>query len=360
MRPEHSVIDEIEKQRPRFASGLLRRAEKNRLLERGISSLYRWYLARSQAARNWNPDRHFDWRSFRTDHSPEMNYLLEGFFAVEQYVPDYVRKLLNLVRNSYGRAQFQVRWGAEEQKHMDAWLNTILFSKFRSPKWIDDYKEVLRDQEWNLPWDDPQHMLFYTLIQERATQINYLLTGAIAGGKSGRTEYTNDVDPVLEQVCHTISIDEAAHYHFFNEASRLMFYYFPSESIDALVDVIKHFAMPGVDIIPNFQRFQDLAAKAAIFGPREYTRDVLQVVLSNLEVNATKAFSYGLRRSRRVPDADGNMRDSALFEAIDYEALESATRRFYGRLEKYEREVGRWDIDPTEFVPSGLREKLES
>ncbi len=348
------TVQEIEELRSPHAPGLLSRAEKDRRIERGITGLYRWYLDRSQSTRNWNPDRHFNWRAFRTDHSPEMNYILEGFFAVEQYVPDYVNKLLQLVRKSYGRAQFQVRWGTEEQRHMDAWQNTVLFSRYRSVEWIEDYKEALRNNEWQLPWDDAMHMLFYTLIQERATQINYLNAAAIAAGKVDRPEHRNDADPVLEKVCLAIATDEAAHYNFFNESARLMVYYYPAQSIDALVDVIKHFSMPGVDIIPNFARFQEKCAQAAVFGPREYAGDVLQVALSNLNVRASKAFSYGVKRSRMVPDPDGNMRDTALFEAIDYPALEQAVKRLHERIAEHEQEIGYSEVDPTHFVPSGL------
>ena len=354
MKAESTIIKEIEEQRPRYPPGLLSRAEKNRLIERGITGLYRWYLARSQATRNWNPDRHFDWRAFRTDHSPQMNHILEGFFAVEQYVPDYVIKLLQLIRKSYGRAQFQVRWGAEEQRHMDTWQNTVLFSRFRSVEWIEQYKEALRDKEWDLPWDDPLRMLFYTLIQERATQMNYMNAASIAAGHSSVPEHAGDRDPVLEKVCQTIAVDEAAHYNFFNESSRLMFYYYPAESLEALVDVIKHFAMPGVEIIPDFLRFQEAVARAAIFGPRQYSSEVLPVALKNLSVRANRAFTYGLRRSRMVPDPDGNMRDTAIFDTIRYEALEGSVRRLFARIERHEQEVGYSDVDPTRFVPSGL------
>jgi len=356
MKADATILKEIYEQRPSAPIGLLSRDEKDRLIERGVVGLYRWYLARSQATRNWNPDKSFNWRAFRTDHSPELNYILEGFYAVEQYVPDYVSKMLyGFVRKSHGRSQFQIRWGSEEQKHTDGWLNTLLFSRFRSFQWIEDYKQIMRDApEWYLPWDDAHHMLFYTVIQERATQINYLNMAAIAGGKSDKPELANEVDPVLEQVCLTIATDEAAHYNFFLEVARLMFYYYPAQSLEALMDVIKHFAMPAGDIIPNFKRFEEAVANAGIFYPRVYVHDILQPVLRNLSVHDRKAFTYGVRRSRMVPDPDGNMRDTSLFDTINYGALQQAVKRLYGRIEKHEQEVGFADIDATCFVPSGL------
>ena len=88
--PDSTLRREIEEQRPPFPAGLLSRAEKDRLIERGLIGLYRWYLARSQAQRDWNPDRAFDWRALRHDHSPELLRIAEGFFAIEHYIPDYI------------------------------------------------------------------------------------------------------------------------------------------------------------------------------------------------------------------------------------------------------------------------------
>lgn len=360
IRPDATVIREIEEMRPRTPPGLLSRAAKDALIERGLYGLYRWYVEKSQATRNWNADRAFDWKSFSRGHSPDVNHILEGFFAVEQYIPDYVSKLLVLIKKSRGRHQFQLRWGSEEEKHSDAWLNTLLFSRYRSVEWIENYQESLLNTEWMLPWDDPLHMLFYTLIQERATQINYLNTAIIARGKSSNEELTGDVDPVLDNVATTIATDEGAHYAFFLEASRLMFYYYPSESLEAFVDVVKHFCMPATTIIPDFARFEETCARTAIYGPRQHTGDVLQIVLGHLGVKGHKAFSDGVKRSRQVPDIDGNMRDTSLFEALDYGAVENAVRRLFGRIQSYEEEVGLAEVNPTHFVSSGLNPRENS
>ena len=353
MRAEATILNELDDQRPGPAPGLLSRAEKDRAIERGITALYRWYLAKSQHTRNWNPDRDFDWRNFSTRHSPEVNTMLEGFYAVEQYVPDYVSKLLNVIRQSYGRAQFHVRWGAEEQRHMDAWRNTVMYSRHRSPQWIEQYTDVLRSNEWNLPWDDALHMICYTVIQERATQINYRHMADIAAGKSGDPRFEGDIDPVLDRVARTIAIDEAAHYNFFIECARLIFYYYPADSVAAMMDVIRHFAMPGVTIIPGFAHFEEVVAKAGVFGSRQYATDVLQVALENLSVKLNRAVVLGVRLSRQVPDPDGNMRDTALFDAIDYTALEQKVKQLHDRIEDYEHETGRDAIDPTVMVMSG-------
>lgn len=357
MQLESSIVAEIDEQRPKAPVGLLSRAEKNRLVERAVTSLYRWYVARSQTTRNWNPDLDFDWRSFSTRHSDEVNTMLEGFYAVEQYVPDYVKNLLDVIRQNYGRSQFQVRWGAEEQRHMDAWRNTLLFARRRSAGWIEQWTDRLRESEWTLPWDDPLRMLFYTVIQERATQVTYVNMSVIAGGRAG---YEDDADPILEKVARTIAVDEAAHYNFFNECARLYLYYYPSEALEALVDVIRHFGMPGTTIIPDFPDFEEVVARSAVFGPRQYAVDVLRVVLRNLDVKAHQALALGIARSRQVPDEDGNMRDTTLFQVIDYGAVEDHVVDTYRRIAKYEAKSGRDGLDPTVMVRSGLRDAAKA
>jgi len=353
--PEPDLISEIEEQRPHFPAGLLSKQEKDRLIERGLLGLYRWYTTRSQATRNWHPDQTFNWRALRTDHSAELNTIVEGFFAVEQYVPDYVMSMVRLLRQSYGRSHFQIRWGAEEAKHSDAWLNAVLFLRRRTIQWIEDYKHALRNKEWRLPWEDAFHMSFYTVIQERATQLNYLNTALAAQGKSDKPELAGDQDPVLAEVAQTIAVDEAAHYNFFTEAARLLLYYYPARALEALTDVVQHFAMPAVDIIPNFQEFSEALYRTGVYGSaRHFSRDVLRAAFENMGVAGRRALADGVKRFRQVPDPDGNLRDTAFFNMLDYSAVETAVKRLFSKIEQYESEIGLNELDPTRFVASGL------
>ena len=347
-----SILAELEGQRPHVAPFRLSRGVKDRLIQRGFHGLYRWYVGRSQARRNWDPDRGFAWRALRRDHSPELMSIVEGFYAVEQYTPDYTSKLVNLVRRSFGRSQFQVLWGAEEAKHGDLWRNVLLFSEARRPDWIEQYTSDLRDNAWSLPWDDPLHMLLYTVIQERATQLNYMNTTLIAEGRSTKPWLANDADPVLARAARTIAIDEAAHYGFFLEGARLYLYYDPEATLQALVDVLRHFTMPASDIVPNYDDFIRALYEADVFGRRKYVRDVVQVALDNLGVTTIRALEAGIRQSRRVPDPDGRERETALANGVRFTIIESAVMRLFARIGRYEDEIGLSEIDPTRFVPN--------
>ncbi len=349
------IRSEIADHQPSGPVGLLSNAEKDLLIERSFLGLYRWYVSRSQKTRNWNPNTDYDWRNMRTDHSEKLNTILEGFFAVEQYVPDYVFKFLQVIRKSYGRSHFHIRWGSEEEKHSDLWENALLFSRFRTPEWIEEYKYALRENEYELPWDNPMHMLFYTVIQERATQVNYLNTGLILTGKHFDPYFANDVDPVLAKGAQAIAIDEAAHYNFFLEGARLYLYYYPAQALEALYDVIKFFAMPAGAIIPGYDKFAEVASAAKIYGPREHITDVLDIALANLGVEGRRALLKGIKRMRLVPTESGEMRDTAgMLDLLDYAGVEKKVQQLFGRVNKFEEQTGHADISPLIFVPSGL------
>ncbi len=348
-----TLVKELEEQKPAIPVGLLSRDEKDRLLERSFLGLYRWYSARSQATRNWNPDLDVDWKNIRTDHHEDVWKILEGFFAVEQYVPDYVESIVHLIRKSHGRSHFQIRWGSEEAKHADLWHNACLFGRFRTPEWLSNYMGELRQNAWTLPWEgDPIRMIFYTVFQERATQINYLNFGSIVRGKSPLEKFKNSADPVLVKASQLIAIDEAAHYNFFLEGARLFMYYYPTKAIEAMYDVIKFFAMPAGALIPRYDEFAEAVARAGVYGPREHSKDVIQVVLENLGVSGRKALESGIRKTRLVPDADGNLRESAIFEGLDFTYIESAVKRLFGRVNEFEQKSGHVLVDPIQFIPA--------
>ncbi len=328
---------------------LMSREERDRQLERAFVGLYRWYVARSQEKRNWNADLSFAWGDLRHDHSDTVVQLIEGFFAVEQYAPDYTGEILRLVRTSHGRSHFQMRWGSEEERHADTWENALLFSRRRSPKAIEDYKYQLRSNTWTLPWDDPLHMLLYTVFQERATQINYLNFAKIARGESGDESLAGDVDPVLAKACTTLAVDEAAHYAFFLEGARLFLYYYPEETLQGIYDVITHFAMPAQNIIPNWPQVAETIYRTGVYGPRVFQRDVLVPVFENLTVTGRKALENGLKQARAIPDQDGAMRLTALWDAFDPAEAERSVMRLHDKITAYEKTTGRDALDPLVF-----------
>ncbi len=106
--------------------------QRQQCVNRGIAALYRWYVARFQPARQWNADTDFRWKEICRDLPEDILAIVQGFYAVEQFIPDYAAELTGLLRMNCGRSR-----------------------------------------PWELPFDDPLEMLIYTVLQERPTQVNY-------------------------------------------------------------------------------------------------------------------------------------------------------------------------------------------
>lgn len=336
--------------------GLLSRRERARLIERATRGLYRWYLDRSQAKRAWRVDTSFDWPALRTDHHPDILTLLEGYFAVEQYVPDYTAKGALLLRESYGRSQFQLRWGAEEAKHADLWRNALLFAGRWSPARLDQYAADLRASSWELPWDDPVHIVFYTVFQELATKLNYANLARLAAGATPDTAQHRD--PVLHAICRVIVADEAAHYAFYLDLARILLTYDPVGSLEALEDVLREFAMPAQTIIPNWPVIQDAILRTGVYGPRVFFIDVLQVALGQLGLESRRALRDGIRRMRRIPDEQGQLRHTIAADVLDVPQLSRDLQRVIDRVRQYEHETGLALVDPTVLEPGPLHALL--
>ncbi len=319
------------------------------LVNRGCHALYRWYLDRSQRHRNWNPDRGFAWSDIRNDHAENVIALVQGFYAVEQYAPDYTAELTRLARTGYGHSQFQIRWGAEEEKHSDLWRNVLLFTRARTASQLEQYTHDLRDQAWEAPYKSPLEMLFYTVFQERATQLIYLRLAAAAEGRSDESKLSSARDPVLAKVCSAIAADEAAHYDFFLSLARLNLYYFPEESLVALVRVLRSFVMPAATIVPDYDAFIKVLYEAKLFGPQIYGREVARPALKALGIESVKAIEAGLAATRTPPDPSGIVRPPVI-SGCDFNALEGTVSHLFDRFIKYERDVGLADVDPTVFV----------
>jgi acyl-[acyl-carrier-protein] desaturase len=275
--------------------------------------------------------------------------VIEGFYAVEQYAPDYTTELTRLARGSYGHSQFQIRWGAEEEKHSDLWRNVLLFARARSPAQLDRYTRDLRANAWVAPFDKPLEMLFYTVLQERATQLIYLKTAALARLESGDTKGSHKADPVLGKIASTIAIDEAAHYDFFLALARVHLYYFPEEAFEALVKVLRNFVMPAARIVPNYDGFIKALYDSRLFGPSMYGREVAKPALTALGVESVKAVEDGLALTKGAPGPDGTHRP-APFAGCNLAVLESTVRHLFDRIGRYESEVGLDSLHPTVFA----------
>ena len=217
---------------------------------------------------------------------------------------------------------------------------------------MEDYMDRLREKEWKLPFEDSLRILFYQVVQERATQVNYLNMALIAQGELTPELFARENDPVLAQVSRTIAVDEAAHYKFFQEVFRLFLYYVPDEAVDAILYVVNHFYMPGGALLPDGKVFFEALFRARVYGPRQYATDVLDPVFKSMGLPNRRKLETAVRASREVPGPDGGIEGTAIFKSLDFHQIEAAVRKTFQRIELYENSAGIAAFSNVRFLPN--------
>lgn len=256
-------------------------------LENRFYENYLSYFRVAEATRRWDPFDDIPWDEVKRDAPGEVTKVAQAFFAVEQYLPDYTSKLLHLVRKSRGRHLFQANWGYEESKHGLAIGLWLVRSGAMTEEELRDYEHALLEQEWDLPYDDPLHMLCYTVLQEYATRLNYTRLRSYA-------EQTGYRDPAFDTAFALLSRDEAAHYGFFQKGLKIYLELYRDDALAALNRVITEFQMPAREEIPGWREREALIVDLDIFTPRIYMRDVVAPCLRALGVDKAE-----LRSARR-------------------------------------------------------------
>ena len=292
--------------------------------------LYRSYFDQSQKERSWSPYRSFNLNELCQAHSSQITQIVRGFFAVEQFIPDYSSEITRLVRKNYGQEHFQQQWGAEEAKHSDLWRLALEYSGSYTNRELTDYADQLKSNEWGLPWEDPLHMLFYTVVQERATHMSY----------SNFRKYLGTCDPVLSEMTRIIAVDEVYHHNFFLRLAAAYLYFKPAEAAQALCDVLGNFSMPASDIIPDYQAFAALLEQGGIYTTRTVAELHVEVRRS-LGIRRFKAFEEGVDKSRHVPDPDGCMRSGAfLNNSFNPAVVEKILVSLFSNVMKFQTDTG--------------------
>ncbi len=86
-------------------------------LEGALWRLYRDFFDTAERKRRWRMRDDIPWDQCNPNLDPAVADVVETFCCVELYLPDYVGKVLPVVRHSKGRTWFYANWGYEESKH---------------------------------------------------------------------------------------------------------------------------------------------------------------------------------------------------------------------------------------------------
>lgn len=246
-------------------------------LEGALWKVYRDFFDMAEKKRRWSIRHDIPWQQCNRNLDPAIGDVVESFCAVELYLPDYVSKVLPLVRASRGRAWFYGNWGYEESKHSLVLGDWLLKSGQRTDEKMKDMENRIFAGQWNLPHDSALGMMTYAMVQELATFVNYRNLRQRAIEKGG--------DPALEQLLVYVAVDEKAHASFFLQCVQLFLKYDRENTLEQLRRVLNHFAMPAInEMADGIQRIAGIMG-LNIFSDEVYFREVYFPLLGMLGIS---------------------------------------------------------------------------
>jgi acyl-[acyl-carrier-protein] desaturase len=243
----------------------------------GFRGLYRDFFDHAEAKRRWNLVDGIPWDQVKMRAVDEdLVEILEAFYSVEMYLPDYSAKLIALNRKNHGMAWFFTNWCYEESKHSMAIEEWLIRSGRRTPVEMELLNERLLSVEWALPFDTCRRMVLYSMLQELATQLNYLNLSKLTAPAG---------DQALQRLILLIASDEGSHHRMFVDCVREYLSLDRAGTVDDLAFVLQHFEMPAHDLIPDWKRKGELIERHRIYGGRQFVTRVLLPALKKLEVD---------------------------------------------------------------------------
>lgn len=248
-------------------------------LQAAIYRLYREFFDQAERTRRWSLAKDIPWDQCNRSLNPAIADVIESFCAVELYLPDYVGKMLPMVRATRGRAWFTCNWGYEESKHSLALGDWLLRSGQRSDEQMTDLETNVFKHEWNLPLGNIRGLLCYSMTQELATWLNYRNLRKMVG---------KDGDPALYKLLGHIMVDERAHYDFFRKLIRLHLEDDRSGTLDQLRGVIQTFAMPALHMLADGRQRVERVRALHIFDDKIFFQDVFLPMIADLGVDRSE------------------------------------------------------------------------
>ncbi|HZZ77082.1 MAG TPA: acyl-ACP desaturase [Gemmataceae bacterium] len=247
-------------------------------LEGTLWRIYRDFFDTAERKRRWRVRDDVPWDQCNRNLDPAIADVVETFCCVELYLPDYVSKVLPVVRHSRGRTWFYANWGYEESKHSLALSDWLLRSGHRSESYMADLEKKVFEREWNLPHDSALGMLAYAMVQEHATFINYRNLRKRVQEKGG--------DPALDKVLALVSVDEAAHFGLFKSFFELFLKVDRSSAVAALRPVLNQFQMPAIhDLLDESTKRIARVRDLEVFNEEIFIRDVYNHFLQVLDIS---------------------------------------------------------------------------
>jgi acyl-[acyl-carrier-protein] desaturase len=262
-------------------------------MEGALWRLYRDFFDAAERKRRWRIREDIPWNECNPNLDPAIADVVETFCCVELYLPDYVGKILPMVRSSKSRNWFYANWGYEESKHSLVLNDWLLRSGHRSEEYMADLEKKVFEREWNLPHHSALGMLAYAMVQEHATFLNYRNLRQRLPSKGG--------DPALDRILGFVMVDEKAHYGLFKSFYELFLKLDRESAVTALRPVLNQFQMPAIhDLLDENARRIAQVRDLEVFNEEIFFRDVYGHFLEVLDITKAELRGPRVRKSLAV------------------------------------------------------------
>ena len=211
--------------------------------------------------RRWVIERDIPWEQVaREPLTEDAALMIESFYAVESYLPDFAEKGLNHYRRLVGVSNSHINWSYEELKHGRTLQLVLERAGARTRQQMRDFRTALARNEWTSPYPTPRQMLIYAAFQEKETNRNYehLREVLTRGGSLGAA-----------QALRIIGRDEAVHHAYYKDTVRMFLEYDEVGTAQDIAMVAQSFRMPAQHLMPNMENRVRVMVRNKVFGKRQ-------------------------------------------------------------------------------------------
>jgi acyl-[acyl-carrier-protein] desaturase len=262
--------------------------------DRFHEKLYRTFIHffdDAEQKRRWNPLHDIPWDKVNHEVPEALAICAETFLGVESFLPDYIAGGLGAVRaSSIGQRWFAANWGYEELKHSMSLMEYLIRSGKRTQEEMFDFQAELMKVEWQRPFDTARRMTIYGMLQELATFVIYLRHEKLA------KQYQ---DEALATIYRYNARDECAHARFYEDVVRVYLEEDREGTIADIAHVAKHFEMPGVGIVPDYDARIQVMRDEGQMDRDVFLKKVYFPVLGRLNVTRAELVAAASRLRKR-------------------------------------------------------------
>ncbi len=244
----------------------------------------RLYDRHAGMAQEWFPHDYIPYRLGRdfdkepwTPDQPRLTGVAQTSFEIGLLTEDNLPSYHRLIHGMFGKGDgawlnWVGRWTAEEGRHAIVLRDYLTVTRNIDPIALERGRMTQLQQGYDMPNSpDTLHGLAYVTFQELATRIAHRNTG----------RYSDD--PVADKIMVRIATDENLHMVFYRDVLTAALKLQPSAAVQAIVDEVLAFKMPGAGI-PGFVRKAAQIAKAGIYDLKVHRDEVLMPILRHWKI----------------------------------------------------------------------------